>query len=63
MYMFTGLWVAGKSHPPLLPNSCAAVGGSGDRPLMWLEVGAPEGCQGNHGCGSPQPFASLPWRQ
>lgn len=23
----------------------------------------PEGCRGNHGCGSPQPLPSSPWRQ
>lgn len=47
VYIFTGLWVDGQGHlPSLLQNSCAAVGGSGDRPVMWLEVGAPRGLPG-----------------
>lgn len=38
--------------------------GGQDQPVCEVRGGLPpEGCQGNHGCRSPQPLASLPWRQ
>lgn len=55
-------WLRGQS-PPLLGNNSATQRWRGQTSRRSPGWALPEGCPGNHGCRSPQPFASLPWRR
>lgn len=60
--VLVGLWVANRRETPIAPNSSASQRWWGQTSLHARGGLPPEGCQGNHGCMSPQLFAPSPWR-